>query len=671
MKLMDFITREPARVTFGRRDGGAAALGGSGSAGSLPPPPDLIGPPDFDTRAAIALADIDTSIPYLRTAGFAVVGDGGHATYLRAPSEPAHAGKVQSADGAWWELQAENGSYSVHQFGARGDGVTDDFPAVNDCVQTAIARSNSLGYPLGGAGGTAFAITEVNFREGKTYRLSQKVTATNARIDLLGNRAKIIGDDFNDYLFEFTGLSFRQQVRGFLFESTQAGCLKWTANNSSGTMIHVEDCRFGTDRFGHESGIAIDYTGRSSSITIKNCLFSRMKHAAHFRNCDFMSFEDCWFGAAPSAVYADRDAYVRVDKGFCRVHNCLFAGGPAASPVNTGATNGSEIAYFNVGIEGAEGPDEDHGRISITDTRIAFESGAGALVNYFVEHKGNVGAEFRSGVVLENIQTSPREEKLPNINGDDTAYLIRLFEMPHQIIVNGVHCNQGNLALLAAGSTTTLEALRLKVAEPLNYTADFIDQLKNSCSNKYSVENMTSVNLFIAATDNLLEYCRWLELFGRFNYIFESDFPGTLSAGNAPTITVETWFTGFEEQLGAVFEVSGGAHARIVNGSIVKLPVQGVVHVQYDEAADAITPVFVSQMDTSGLPISILVTAAMKVGTVVSPSVTMADAPNATLVLQLQHANNPGVANIRCRGLAVRPASAVWPNHPGGGLIQG
>lgn len=671
MKLMDSIDRQPMRVSFGRRDGGAAAFAGSGGANSLPPPPGPIGLPNVDTRNAVQTTDIDPQVPYLRTAGFAAVGDGGHGLYVRAASEPAHAGKVQSADGAWWELQPDQGGYSVHQFGATGDGSTDDFSAVNDCVQTAIALSNTLGYGLDGAGGTAFAVTEVRFSEGGTYRLSQKITAANARIDLVGNRAKITGDDFNDFLFEFTGLCFRQQVRGLLFEATQAGCLKWDANNSSGSMVHIEDCRFATDRFGHESGIAIDYTGRSSQITIKTCLFSRIKHPAHFRNCDFMTFEDCWFGLPANAVYADRDAFIRVDKGFCRVNNCLFAGGPAANPVGTGATNGSEIAYFNVGIEGQAGPDEDHGRISITDTRIGFESGAGALVNYFVAHKGNTGAEFRSGIVLENIQTSPREEKVPNIEGDDTAYLLRLFEMPHQIVVNGVHCNQAILSLLTAGSTTTLPALRAQAETPIDHAGDFMDQLGNSCANKYSVENMTSVRLHLAATTDTFEHMRWLELFGRFNYIFPSDFPGKLSAGNTPVATIDTWFTDFSTQLGALFEVQGGADARIVSGSVVRMPVHGFVHVQFDEGADAIQAVYVDQTDTSGLPLGLNMQAGFTVGGTFSASVTQAQAPNATLTLQVRHANNPGTANIRCRGLMVRPVSALWPNHPGGGLVQG
>src|SRR5690606_20667332 len=45
-----------------------------------------------------------------RTNGFAIVGDGGAALYKRVASEPTHAGKVMSADGAWWELAEKNTS---------------------------------------------------------------------------------------------------------------------------------------------------------------------------------------------------------------------------------------------------------------------------------------------------------------------------------------------------------------------------------------------------------------------------------------------------------------------------------------------------------------------------------------------------------------------------------
>ncbi len=57
-----------------------------------------------ETRDDIETLFVAAAINFLRTAGFAVVGDGGAALYKRVSSEPAHNGKVQSAEGSWWEL---------------------------------------------------------------------------------------------------------------------------------------------------------------------------------------------------------------------------------------------------------------------------------------------------------------------------------------------------------------------------------------------------------------------------------------------------------------------------------------------------------------------------------------------------------------------------------------
>lgn len=56
-----------------------------------------------DSVAAARLINIPGSVNYIRTAGYAAPGDGGGALYRRVVFEPAHAGKFQSADGAWWE----------------------------------------------------------------------------------------------------------------------------------------------------------------------------------------------------------------------------------------------------------------------------------------------------------------------------------------------------------------------------------------------------------------------------------------------------------------------------------------------------------------------------------------------------------------------------------------
>ncbi|GEM_PF-3392226 len=86
---------------------------------------------NFDSRASVATATILPLVSYVRTAGYYAAGDGGAALYKRASSEPAHAGKVQSADGAWWELVEP--VVTPFMFGAKGDLVNDDADAINNC----------------------------------------------------------------------------------------------------------------------------------------------------------------------------------------------------------------------------------------------------------------------------------------------------------------------------------------------------------------------------------------------------------------------------------------------------------------------------------------------------------------------------------------------------------
>lgn len=61
-------------------------------------------PTDYSSRDALAGARVPTPVQYVRTAGYHEAGDGGGALYKRVAFEPDHGGKVQSADGAWWEI---------------------------------------------------------------------------------------------------------------------------------------------------------------------------------------------------------------------------------------------------------------------------------------------------------------------------------------------------------------------------------------------------------------------------------------------------------------------------------------------------------------------------------------------------------------------------------------
>lgn len=73
--------------------------------------------PIYSSVTTASAEVIPAGIAALRTNGFSATGDGGNALYKKAVSEPAHAGKFQSADGAWWEISEP--ILRVEMFGAR------------------------------------------------------------------------------------------------------------------------------------------------------------------------------------------------------------------------------------------------------------------------------------------------------------------------------------------------------------------------------------------------------------------------------------------------------------------------------------------------------------------------------------------------------------------------
>lgn len=94
------------------------------------------------TTAAAATTALSADIDYVRTSGFQVAGDLGGALYRRAGTQPSHAGKFQSADGAWWEIAELK--INPRMFGAKFDGVADDTDAINAAISSLVAISGSF-----------------------------------------------------------------------------------------------------------------------------------------------------------------------------------------------------------------------------------------------------------------------------------------------------------------------------------------------------------------------------------------------------------------------------------------------------------------------------------------------------------------------------------------------
>jgi len=92
--------------------------------------------PTYADRAALAAATVPASVKNVRLEAYDATVDPslGGAIYKRVVSEPSHALKVQSADGAWWEVNEP--IVTPEMAGAIGDGAANDTVAVQSVLDT-------------------------------------------------------------------------------------------------------------------------------------------------------------------------------------------------------------------------------------------------------------------------------------------------------------------------------------------------------------------------------------------------------------------------------------------------------------------------------------------------------------------------------------------------------
>lgn len=106
---------------------------------------------DLGTRADYVARSLPTSWDAVRTSGYASAGDGGEATYVRVGPEPAHLGKFQSADGAWWEYVSDTGYVNANAFGAVRYDVekTDTFTGTGAQTAFTLSSTPQSGFKVG------------------------------------------------------------------------------------------------------------------------------------------------------------------------------------------------------------------------------------------------------------------------------------------------------------------------------------------------------------------------------------------------------------------------------------------------------------------------------------------------------------------------------------------
>jgi len=220
-----------------------------------------------DTKTAAAAAIIPPEALYIRTAGYAAIGDGGGALYkkIAAPSVPK-AWHFQSADGAWWELAESRPN--VKMFGAKGDGVADDYAALQAAIDYMPNSTVDLEW-----GGVLAVPTG-------TYRITQRLTINkNLTIEGDGNtvftgnlsglavgvrHGLFIGS--NTYLTETSQGYYRVIVRRITFKFTgHEMCVRSVGLRT----VRFEECAF---NYGTSCSLLIDSAW--SNAWVKSCWFS-------------------------------------------------------------------------------------------------------------------------------------------------------------------------------------------------------------------------------------------------------------------------------------------------------------------------------------------------------------------------------------------------------------
>lgn len=153
----------------------------------------------FDTVAIANSAGIDVTVGHIRTAGYYTNGDNGGALYKRytaggSPTTGAGTKYITSNAGAViWELS--DPSNNVRQFGAAGDGTTNDTPAIQAAIDAANAAGGGIVYFPPGTYATTTGITLGN--------------GTNSTPSSRDNKVRLVGASYGSG----AGLT-NQQVNG-------------------------------------------------------------------------------------------------------------------------------------------------------------------------------------------------------------------------------------------------------------------------------------------------------------------------------------------------------------------------------------------------------------------------------------------------------------------------
>ncbi|MFO7976312.1 MAG: glycosyl hydrolase family 28-related protein [Candidatus Hydrogenedentota bacterium] len=200
---------------------------------------------------------------------------------------------------------AEAVGVNVKEFGAKGDGKTDDTEAIQKALDAA-------GKPRASRQISVYLATcpEVVFPAGH-YKVS-KTLKPGAYQRLRGDGGKVMLEQTDSEAATFEAMGYRNMFEGLAFIGGH-NAIRLNTNNADTSMPKIADCQFYAS-----TGSAIAFEGASSLLSIDDCLFINCEQVMDCR-ADMAVMRNCWISTRSEM----RDKAVIVNRGVLHLEDVL------------------------------------------------------------------------------------------------------------------------------------------------------------------------------------------------------------------------------------------------------------------------------------------------------------------------------------------------------------
>jgi hypothetical protein len=287
---------------------------------------------------------------------------------------------------------------SVKDFGAVGDGVTDDTAAIQAALDWQAANQISTQDAAGNFLGSSPDIDFGNSR----YLISATLNWTSSYGRLIGDQAIIskAGVFSGTYAIQNTTGGWRVSLHGLQFEDFNTAVYINNANQNSGQIEFVK-CGF----FNHVNGARI--VCQSSIVVFQDCMWRSCEHEILQENCDYLVVRGGWISRG--VLTSNGDGGIVVDAGNLDMYNTVGV------PTTQTAT---ECAWIRLGANAQ--------MVRCYSVRFGGETGSHSAVNVYAPW---AAVDKKTGVELINCQVYTANTA--------NRCAIRLFDIPNVINLIG------------------------------------------------------------------------------------------------------------------------------------------------------------------------------------------------------------------------------------------